>query len=198
MYTKWILLSTLCLLVVRIAIAQERPRVAVPQFRNTTGKTLRISGSEMAVWMAEELKRNKKFEPIEGNKLNAAIKDSKWYGTRFDRDTELRLKELPADFVLYGRVQAYRVENYILNDPWGGDEAQVPEIKLEFLIRMLNLNGHSRDQEFIARGDALADRTLGFGGPPYNENDSSLDVPFQQAARKAMRTAVKTLAEHLQ
>jgi hypothetical protein len=196
MYTKYILVFLFCLLWNQLSIAGEKFRFAVPSFRNSTGKTLRTSGSEMAKWMSKELQKNKKFELIDSERVGKITANAKWNETRYVPEIEERFRKLPADFLLYGRIEKYLVQNYILPFP-RGDEPQVPEVIVEFSIRAIDLSGRRRDQEFTTNGDWLGDASVGFGSPPYNEEDSSLDVVFLRASRKAMHKAVSIMATHL-
>jgi hypothetical protein len=112
----------------------------------------------MAKWMAKELKKTKKFEAFDPDLIKTFTKDAKWrVDTGFEEDVTARLKQMKTAYVLYGKIQKYRVENFILNDFWRTDEPQVPLAILEFWFRMMDLNGNNNDQEFIMNGDSIAD-----------------------------------------
>ncbi|HET6268022.1 MAG TPA: hypothetical protein VFG11_09915, partial [Acidobacteriota bacterium] len=167
---KLVLFLVFCILAAQSLIAEQRLIVAVPKFQNSTGKTLRMDSSKMAAMMANQLKKSKKFQPADNNKLINAMKGALWMGTGYDQDTEARIKGLPADFVLYGAIESYKIENYIPY-PIEGGESQLPWVKLEYSIRFVDLIGKRSDLEFRVQGDSLGDRRVNWGGPPYDENN---------------------------
>lgn len=193
-----ILFLALGMAVASFVSADTRPVVAVAEFRNSTGRALRISGVRMADWMADQLKKTKTFDVMKPATVNEISGDARWKDGGFDPDVIASLRKQKADYVLYGAIQGYRIENFMLNDPWVHDEPQVPKVIVEFVIRMADVTGRQRDQEFVVDGDALGDRTAGFGGPPYEENDARLDIVFRQASDQAMRKAAKKLAENME
>jgi len=195
MIKSWILFLVSCLLATQVALASQKPRVAVVDVQNSTGILLRASGAKMAEWMTDELKKTKQFELVDPKKIQPIIQNATWYRTRFDKNVEAQLKNLPADYVLYCIVSKYKLEPFTFNDPLHMGEPVVPDVILEFSIRLLDLNEKQPDQRVVVSGDSLGSRRDVFMGPPYDPKDPSLDVPFYRASHKAMKDAAKQLSQ---
>src|SRR5580765_651514 len=98
------LVLLLCLLPFS-AQGAELPRVAVTPFHNASGKNMEVRGDDMTGWMAGELKKTKKWNVIRAEQLGPVLGNAKRNGDGFDAETEAAVRALPADYILYGRIE---------------------------------------------------------------------------------------------
>lgn len=130
--------------------------------------------------------------------MNDVTKDSEWEDNGLGRAVEARLKEIPANYVLYGSIQEWRIAEAVISRRFSGTRSPQngsPGVTVVFSIRLVDLNGTHPDKEFMVDGNALGNPDQGFGDPPYQENDVRFAGLFEEAAKKALRTAAQKLAE---
>lgn len=179
--------------------ADTAPRIAIPEFENSSGKLVQLNRWDLAVWMGKELEKTHQYKAIDRKSVNEITKDVEWQDNGLGRVTEARLKDLPADYVLYGSIQEWRVAENIISRRYSGTRSPdkgPPGVTVVFSIRLVDLNGTNPEIDFLVDGNALGDPEGGFGDPPYQENDARFAHMFEEASKKALRKAAQNITEH--
>jgi curli biogenesis system outer membrane secretion channel CsgG len=178
--------------------AADKEKIAVVEFKNKSEAGLRFSGSDLASWMSNELKKKDRFEPVDRKALSKIVKDAEWVDERLSEEAESKLRDMPARYVLYGSLVNW---NSSISPVSGADHTTRPRadstsgVVVVFYFELVDLETGKSVKTLQTDGDAL---TLDRPNPTIGSaaNDLRLfDQLYEEASKTAMRRAAIKLSE---
>ena len=176
--------------------ASDKAIVAVPEFHNGSGKVVRLSGSDLAAWMSNELKRTDLFRAADRKAVARTVKGADWNGDRLSMAVEARLKELPAQYVLYGAIREWHIVQSVseLQHPDMGDRSTLAAATVVLSLILVDLSSGRSVKEFLVDGNAIANPDdSSYPDPPYQDDDVRFNRLYEEAAKIALRKAARQI-----
>jgi hypothetical protein len=197
---KWMKFSCAFLFVIIVSnlSAAEKEKIAVIEFKNRSESAMRFNGTDLAARMCTELKKHDRFEPVDRKAVQKVVKDAEWTEERLNQDTESQLREIPADYALYGSLVDWKssADTMTAGEITPRNTTRSANgVFLAYYFELVDLKKGKSIKTFRTSGEGLA-----ASGPPPMQGSASLEQPtfdtlFEEASRSAIRSAAMILSE---
>ncbi|HSE40603.1 MAG TPA: CsgG/HfaB family protein [Acidobacteriota bacterium] len=178
--------------------AAEKEKVAVVEFKNRSESAMRFNGTDLAARMCTELKKHDRFEPVDRKAVQKIVKNADWSDERLNQQTELQLREIPAQYALYGSLTDWKSSFGTIT---GGEitrrdtSRSANGVYVAFYFELVDLTKGKSIKTFRTTGEGLS-----APGPPPMQGTASaeqaqFDVLFEEASKSALRQAAIILSE---
>jgi hypothetical protein len=177
--------------------AADKEKIAVVEFKNKSESPLSFSGSDLAAWLSNELKRKDRFEPVDRKAVSKIVKDADWNEDRLSEDGESKLREIPAKYAVYGSLVNWKSSVSTTDVEVTADRRlpSVASVYVLFYMDLVDLQTGKSVETFRVDGDAMTLDT-----PTTSEGRASRDLQifdetYKEACKTAMRRAAIKLSE---